>query len=104
MPEAVKVEKLEHWTHKRDAELLDHRTRPPTKTGITAHLWGGWRWELSDGRVYRTNGEGEGLWRWNESRAEWQQIRGTCQFSLPADREQARVEIERMYCDASETC
>lgn len=42
------------------------------------------------GDEYRTNRMGEGLWRWEKTRAwadgepiyEWKQILGTCQFSL----------------------
>jgi hypothetical protein len=84
---------LEHWTYPHDVELK--RTRTPTPTGIKVHLWGGWEWELSNGRRYRTNGQGEGLWRWMDRKAEWNQIRGTCQFRLPQNRRQARAALNR---------
>ena len=32
--------------------------------------------------AYRTNSDGEGLWKYNENTGEWKQIVGTCQFNL----------------------
>lgn len=87
---------IEYWTYERDAELVDRRFpnyHPNHHTGTYTHLWGGWRWTTPDGREYRTNGEGEGLWQWLHD--DWKQSRGTMQFSLPKDRQQAIAELTR---------
>ena len=84
------------WRSPRDAELMDTRTRPPTPLGMKVHLWGGWEWWAVDGHNYRTNGEGQGLWMWIESRQDWQQTSGTMQFWLPPDREKALRKLARM--------
>ena len=31
---------------------------------------------------YRTNADGEGIWKWDDRRGEWKQTVGTCQFAL----------------------
>ena len=79
---------LEHWTYEREEELMDRRYKPAKGTGIKVRVWGGWKWE-QDGREYRTNGEGEGLWRWMGNSAEWKQVRGTCEFGLPENKAKA---------------
>lgn len=61
---------------------------------------------LSD--KYRTNKNGEGLWKWEKTGAwadhmpvyDWKQILGTCQFSLPQKtRGGKRAAIERYFAD-----
>jgi hypothetical protein len=84
---------LRHWSYEREVELMDNRTKPPTPTGTRVRLWGGWEWDTKDGRTYRTNAEGEGLWRWMEQAGEYRQVQGTCQFALSEDRETALREL-----------
>ena len=43
----------------------------------------------------RTNGNGGGLFFWNEHRANWEQNRGTCQYSLSRKRKSAYQQIRR---------
>ena len=89
---------IEHWTHEREVELHDIRYKnyqPEYHTGIMVRLFGGWEWTAENGNLYRTNGEGEGLWRWSDQRAEWQQTRGTCQFCLPENRRRAIQKLRR---------
>ena len=81
--------KLYPWTYEHKSELMDHRYKPARPTGIFADVWGGWLWYTPLGTGYRTNGEGEGLWRRASSGADWQQVAGTCQFSLPRGRREA---------------
>ena len=76
----------------------------------------GWKWKLYRlGEFvgqFRTNTEGVGLWQWLESGAtwmdgsravyEWQQITGTCQFSLSKNRASAYATIRRDWSKAEE--
>ena len=39
-----------------------------------------WLWDF-DGETYCTNALGEGIWKWKPD-GTWQQLVGTCQFSL----------------------
>jgi len=66
----------------------------------------GWEWNITtvepyseetEASNYRTNGEGDGLWIWNESNNEYRQILGHCQFSLPTDRAAAYAKIRRHF-------
>jgi len=61
----------------------------------------GWMWTVTnDGgpRDQRTNGLSNGLWSHN-SRGEFNQILGTCQFDLPSGKEAARSKLYRYYRD-----
>lgn len=57
-------------------------------------------WEREDdfgtNRRYKTFAHGDGLAVWAEGAGEWKQTLGTCQFSLPANRESARKRLNRM--------
>lgn len=65
----------------------------------------GWQWEIAHldditgdvtaRREYRTNAQGEGLWEYR--RGEARQIAGTCQFSLPNDKNAARRRIRYAF-------
>lgn len=58
---------------------------------------GGWEWETVDGYCYRTDWNGCGLWRYMPIAGVWQQVAGTCQFSLPHDRRATLREL-RKWC------
>ena len=88
---------LENWTYEGEKELMDHRYKPARPTGVTVRVWGGWEWTTVSGDVYRTNGEGEGLWKWTGEG--YAQLMGTCQFSLPEDRAKARKKLRRLGYD-----
>jgi len=68
-----------------------------TGCGLFAPTWGGWTWQIRDGRTYRTDEEGHGLWLWLEQAGEYKQVMGTCQFSLPRDR---KATLRRLNADA----
>jgi len=53
----------------------------------------GWEFTIKGKKTYRTNGNGEGLWIWVDYKANWKQIVGTSQFSLPKDRKKAYRKI-----------
>lgn len=55
----------------------------------------GWAWNY-DGDEWRTNSIGEGKFRRRRDYT-WQQIAGTSQFSLPAEREQALGVLRAHY-------
>lgn len=54
----------------------------------------GWKWvgkniDGTHGQTYRTNSEGDGLWRLRidySGQESWQQEKGAAQYQLPADR------------------
>jgi hypothetical protein len=61
----------------------------------------GWQWTALDSR-WRTNHDGEGLWRWalGENEYEWRQVRGTGQFSIRAGSQSpvnVRARIARRF-------
>ena len=73
-------------------------------TGIFLHAYGGWEWYSATGRNLRTDQFGEGLWLWSNTRNEWVQERGTCQFSLPSNRRAAIRTLRRLrYTIATNT-
>ncbi len=49
----------------------------------------GWRWTLDDGRCFRTNSDGKGLWVWSADNGDWVTCPPGAVFSLPSDREAA---------------
>ena len=53
----------------------------------------GWIFTIDDKKTYRTNGNGQGLWIWIEYKANWKQIKGTTQFSLPKPKKKAYNKI-----------
>ena len=62
----------------------------------------GWQW-LVNGAAYRTNGNGDGLWKVGSYEGQWadnyqdKQVSGTCQFSLPQSKNAARSKLYREY-------
>jgi len=46
---------------------------------------------------YRTDTKGDGLWIWSEEEQLWQQIKGTCQFSLSNNELTATNQIVREF-------
>jgi hypothetical protein len=80
---------------------------------ITIKMDGQQVYFTAEGKEYRTNKSGEGLWAWRQSSAydlhdnkyvyEWQQVEGTCQFSLrQSTRSGIRKAIERYFRDVVE--
>lgn len=69
----------------------------------------GWEFTLANGKSYRTNGNGEGLWVYAKSgnmvrgkygwepHYEFRQVEGTGQFDLPRDRKKAQNKIYRYF-------
>jgi hypothetical protein len=81
----------------QDIEIVrrDYRDyQPEYHTGWMQHLWGGWEWVIEDGRRYRTDGVGDGLWIWSENDLSWRQLMGTSQFSLSRDRARALRQLK----------
>jgi len=76
---------------------------------ISLHPYGESGWEFAvDLTPYRTDTHGDGLWRFKETGAWFEdgerefaytQIAGTCQFSLPAKRSSAYSKIRRYFSD-----
>ena len=68
---------------------------------------GRYYFRISDGYgnyAYRTNKDGEGLWRLNESTGEWKQLTGTAQFHLHQRTDSGkRQAIRRLLEDGNET-
>ena len=62
--------------------------------GMAVKVWGGWEW-THDGRRYRTDREGCGLWVWLGGKGEWSQSSGTSQFSLSKSRVSALRALKR---------
>lgn len=56
----------------------------------------GWTW-THNGLDYRTNGEGDGLWYWDDRTGGWKQTWGTCQFGLPSERYKALRVLKQYY-------
>jgi hypothetical protein len=87
---------LENWQASGTRELVNNlypNYDPRHNTGMTVEAFGGWRWTTADGREYRTDSEGYGLW-FRTANGDWQQERGTCQFSLSADRQKALRQLK----------
>lgn len=61
----------------------------------------GWSWTIThaDGTTesYKTNKSGEGLWVWDDSRNEYKQIEGTCQFRSDARTDNGMKAYIRRY-------
>jgi hypothetical protein len=55
----------------------------------------GWMWVLVTGKIYRTNREGEGLFYIDHGVHHYdvRQLTGTCQFSLPRERQAAMRKV-----------
>jgi hypothetical protein len=74
---------------------------------ITMTRYGDHGWEFTvDGRGYRTNRMGEGLWFWGVDPGsiwpvvhEYRQEQGTCQFSLSQQRARAYQQIRRRFTE-----
>lgn len=89
---------LENWPVPQEKELVRtgvRNYRPEYHTGITVQCFGGWEWMTEEGVRYRTNSEGDGLWRWLPGRSEWSQVTGTRQFSLSPERQKALRELSK---------
>lgn len=71
---------LDTWRNPDEVEI------PPQHGfgGFTIPRWGGWIWK-HNGREYRTDRSGDGLWM-RGNNGDWHQSTGTCQFSVPRDR------------------
>ena len=89
---------LNHWTHEHEAEIVFHRG-PVKHTGIMVRAYGGWKWKTKEGRAYRTNGKGRGLWFWMENLQEWKHLQYTWRFSLPEDRGKTIKQLRRLGYD-----
>jgi hypothetical protein len=78
-------------------EVTYYHFADPTKRPIAhAHAWGGWLWRGEDEYRYHTDSFGQGLWVEYTPGAGWQQIAGTMQFSLPANRAAALRRLARL--------
>lgn len=53
--------------------------------------------DMDEVHKYRTNREGEGLWKWHDRTQEWKQIAGTCQFSLRQKTRSGRWKAIKRY-------
>ncbi len=86
------------------AELMrtGYGTQHGEPTGMFIDRFGGWQWVCTDGKEYRTDRCGDGLWQLMPNGYEWQQELGTCQFSLPADRAKARRKLQRSRYELAE--
>lgn len=52
-----------------------------------------------DNRAYRTDSNGEGLWRLNESTGEWKQLVGTAQFHLRQKTDSGKRRAIKRFLD-----
>ena len=74
------------------------------KIALYAYGYTGWQFIINGVDEYRTNKQGEGLFRWCEPDGDyifgesgWKQERGICQFSLPKRRKSAYSKIYREF-------
>jgi len=89
---------LRKWQLPQEKELLDTRVAsyyPSYHTGLKVWCWGGWTWHDQD-TEYRTDSQGNGLWLWSTHKLQWEQIRGTCQFGLPENRQACIRKLRRL--------
>jgi len=88
------------WQEPQERELHDTRVsnyHPQHHTGMKVWCWGGWAWE-ANGIRRRTDSTGGGLWQ-SDNNGCYQQISGTCQFSLPENRQAAIRKLRRLGYD-----
>jgi len=75
------------------------------RIGLSEYRDCGWEWSVQrpgeQEEWYRTNGYGEGLWIY-VAHVGYRQIRGTCQFRLPADRKRAYRKLYYLFVEKGE--